>query len=182
MNASNNTCACTNGTVIVKQNDYAEQYNKAHSKILRVKRHSDVRIMKQFQQKAWNTHGNRVRNSVCVEARAIISAGYGIGYEGMSVYRRYMKNGRTAPFVQGRLKSTLNTGPRRRAMINAVESEGLPHQGVDPAGTSARCFACNQNLNHSTMPRVRNRRDGGDPARRRPINDAHFNNGRSDRK
>ena len=68
MNANNNTYACTNDTVIVKRNDYAEQYNKAYNKILRVKRHSDVCIMKRFQQKVWNTHGNRVRNSVCVEA------------------------------------------------------------------------------------------------------------------
>ena len=146
MNANNNTYACTDGTVIVAQNDYAKQYNKAYSKILRVNRRGDVRIMKECAQKAWNTCGNRVRNNVCVEARTMASMGYGIGYEILSVHRLYTKNGPIAPFVRGQLKSTLNTGQRRRALINAVESEGLPHQGVDPAGTSAMCFACNEKL------------------------------------
>ena len=57
------------------------------------------------------------------------------------------------------MKSTLNPGQKRRALVNAVESEGLPYRGVDPAGTSAGCFACNQKLERSTMPRVRNVRD-----------------------
>ena len=120
MNANNNTYACTNGMVIVKQNDYAGQYNRACKRILSVKRRGDARIMKRFQQKAWNTHGNRVRNRVCVEARAIVSAGYCIGYEELSVHRLYTKNSRTAQFVRGRLKSTLNTGQRRRALVNAA--------------------------------------------------------------
>ena len=159
MNANNNTYACTDGTVIVKQNDYAQQYNNVYNKILRVKRRGDARVMKQFRQKAWNTFGNRVRNSICVEARAMASEGFGMGYEELNVHRLYTKNGRTAPFVRGRLKSTLNTCQRGRALINAAESEGLPHQGVDPAGTSARCFACNQKLKRSTRQRVQNRRD-----------------------
>ena len=43
--------------------------------------------MDKSPQKAWKTFKNRVKNSVCVVARAVASAGYGIGYEELSVHR-----------------------------------------------------------------------------------------------
>ena len=159
MNANNDTYACTNGTVIVMQNDYAKEYNRVYNKIAKVRRRGDARVMAKCTQKAWKTFRNRVKNSVCVVARAVASAGYGIGYEELSVHRLYTKNGHMASFVRGRLKSTLNTGQRRRALINAAESEGLPHQGVDPAGTSARCCECNGKLKRSMAQPVRNERN-----------------------
>ena len=117
-----------------------------HSKILRVRRRGDVRIMAKTMKKEWKKYTNRVINRICVDAKAIASAGYGIGYENLDIHRLYTKKGHIAPFVRGKLKSILNTGKRRRALVNAVESKGLPHQGVDPAGTSAKCFVCGSKL------------------------------------
>ena len=53
--------------------------------------------------------------------------------------------------VRGNLKLIPNTGKRRRALINAVEPKGLPQQGVDPAGTSAKCFVCDGKLERDTI-------------------------------
>ena len=152
MNADNNTYACTDGTVIIRRNDHARQYNAACCKILKVKRRDDRRVMAEYQTKAWNTYRNRIRNDMRVEAREMASAGYGLGYEELSIHGLYVKDGRTAPYVRGRLKTTLNTGQRRRALINAAESEGLPHRGVDPAGTSANCLLCGGRLRRSAVP------------------------------
>ena len=57
------------GGVVVKYNDFQRQYNRACSKIPRVKRRSDVRVMAKYQQKAWSTYRNRVKNALGVEAR-----------------------------------------------------------------------------------------------------------------
>ena len=56
-----------------------------------------------------------------------------------------------SPYTRGNLKSTLNTGQRRRAITNALESEGLPHEGVDPAGTSSKCLGCGQRLRRAIV-------------------------------
>lgn len=116
VNANNDTYACTDGTVIVVQNDYAKEYNRAY-KILRVMRRGDVRIMRKCAQKVWKTFGNRAKNGMCVVARTMASARRGIGYEELIVHRLYTKNGRIASFVRGQLKSMLNTDQRRRALI-----------------------------------------------------------------
>lgn len=115
--------------------------------------------MEKFQAKAWQKYGNRIRDSMGKGARRIASAGYGLGCEVLSIHRLYTKDGRMAPFVRGRQKTTLNIGQRRRALINAVESEGLPHAGVDPAGTSANCLRCGGKLRHSVAPAARNERN-----------------------
>ena len=157
MNANNDTYACANGTVIVMQNDYAKEYNRVYNKIAKVKRRGDARVMAKFTRKAWKTFGNRVKNSVCVVARAVASAGYGIGYEELSVHRLYTKNGHMASFVRGRLKSTLNTGQRRRPLINVAESEGLPHRGRIRQAQQQGAM-CNENLKRSMAQPVRNER------------------------
>ena len=54
-----------------------------------------------------------------------------------------------APFTRGRLKAGMNAGKRRDAMVCAAESEGLPHAGVDPHGTSAKCLECGGKLKRS---------------------------------
>lgn len=158
MNADNNTYVCTDGTVIIRRNDHTRQYNAACCKVLKVKRRDDRRVVAKYQVKAWNTYRNRIRNDVHVEAREMASAGYGLGYEELSIHRLYVKDGRTAPYVRGMLKSTLNTGQRRHALICAAESEGLPHLWVDPAGTSANCLLCGGRLRRSTAP-SRGKRD-----------------------
>ena len=150
MNADNNTYALLDGTVMVKRNDFRRQYNRACSKILNVKRRSDTRVMAKHQQKAWNAYRNRVKNAIGVEARQMANAGYGLGYEQLSTDKLYTKNGRMAPYVRGKLKTSLNTGQRRRALVCAAQSEGLPHVGVDPAGTSANCLMCGGRLKRAT--------------------------------
>ena len=128
--------------MFVVRNNFTQEYNKVHSKILRVRRRGDVRIMAKTMKKEGKKYTNRVINRICIEAKAIASAGYGMGYENLDIHRMYTKKGHIAPFVRGKLKSILNTGKRRRALVNAVESKCLPHQGVNPAGTSAKCFVC----------------------------------------
>ena len=150
MNADNNTYALSDGTVIVERNDFRKQYNAACSKILKVRRRSDARIMARQEKKAWATYRNRVKNAIGVEARQMANAGYGIGYEQLKTSKLYTKNGRMAPYVRGELKTSLNTGQRRRAIVCAAESEGLPHAGVDPAGTSANCLMCGNKLKRSS--------------------------------
>ena len=158
MNADNNTYALLDGTVIVKRNDFRKQYNAACSKILKVWRRNDVRVMANQQKKAWTTYHNRVKNAINVEARQMANAGYGPGYEQLKTNKLYTKNGRMAPYVRGKLKTTLNTGQRRRALVCAAESAGLPHVGVDPAGTSANCLMCGNKLKRSSR-QSRGRRD-----------------------
>ncbi len=150
MNADNNTYALADGGVVVEHNDFQRQYNRACSKILRVKRRSDIRVMAKHQQKAWNTYRNRVKNALGVEARRTANAGVGLGYEDLNIHGLYDKNGRMAPYVRGRLKTALNTGQRRRALTDALSSAGLPHVGVDPAGTSANCLMCGSKLRRAT--------------------------------
>ena len=150
MNADNNTYALLDGTVMVKRNDFRRQYNEACSKILSVKRRSDTRVMANQQKKAWATYRNRVKNAIGVEARQMANAGYGLGYEQLKTDKLYTKNGRMAPYVRGKLKTSLNTGQRRRALVCAAQSEGLPHVGVDPAGTSANCLMCGNKLKRSS--------------------------------
>ena len=158
MNADNNTYALLDGTVIVKRNDFRKQYNAACSKILKVGRRNDVRVMANQQKKAWTTYRNRVKNAINVEARQMANAGYGLGYEQLKTNKLYTKNGRMAPYVRGKLKTSLNTGRRRRALVCAAESAGLPHVGVDPAGTSANCLMCGNKLKRSSR-QSRGRRD-----------------------
>ena len=158
MNADNNTYALLDGTVIVKRNDFRRQYNAACSKILSVKRRSDTRVMARQEKKAWTTYRNRVKNAIGVEARQMADAGYGIGYEELHIHGMYTKDGRMAPYVRGKLKTSLNTGQRRDALVCAAESAGLPHVGVDPAGTSANCLMCGNKLKRSSR-QSRGRRD-----------------------
>ena len=150
MNAGNNTYALTDGTVIIKRNDHTRQYNAACCKILKVKRRGDRRVMAKYQAKAWGTYHNRVRNDIRVEARGMASAGYGVGHEELDIHRLFNKNGRMSAYIRGRLKSTLNVGQRKGALVNALEAEGLPHVGVDPAGTSAGCLMCGAKLKRSS--------------------------------
>ena len=151
MNAGNNTYAYPNGMTSVVWNNYAREYNAACSKVLRVRRRGDKRIMAKCTEKAWGTYHNRVGDHMRQEAKALASAGCGVGYEVLNIHRLYTKDGRTAPFVRGRLKTTLNVGRRRRAISNAQEAAGLPHIGVDPAGTSAKCLECGKKLKRATV-------------------------------
>ena len=91
--------------------------------------------------------------------RAVASTGCEMGYEDLSIYLLCTKKDHIAPFVRGQLRSILNTGQRRRALINAVESDGLPHQEADPAGTSGKCIECGGKLTCDTIQQTRNRRD-----------------------
>ena len=56
-------------------------------------------------------------------------------------------------------QTILNTGQRRRFLTNVIESEGLPHMGVDPAGTSANCLRCGEKLKRLVAPASRNERN-----------------------
>ena len=154
MNAKNNTYAYANGMVSVVWNDYAKQYNAACGKILRVKRRGDKRIMAKYEKEAWGKYKNRAGDYIGREARALAAAGCGVGYETLSIHRLYTKNGTMSPFMRGRQKTTLNTGQRRRAIVNALDSEGLPHRGVDPAGTSADCLGCGKRLKRAVAQEV----------------------------
>ena len=42
MNASNDICACIDGTIIVVQNDYTKEYNRAYNKISEVNLRGDA--------------------------------------------------------------------------------------------------------------------------------------------
>ncbi|MBI1657545.1 MAG: transposase [Thaumarchaeota archaeon] len=153
MNAGNNTYAYPNGMVGIVWNKYGSEYNKAQSKILRVKRRGDARIIAKYTKKAWYTYNNRVGDHMGKEAKACASAGCGVGYEDLNIHRLYTKDGHTAPYVRGRLKTTLNVGRRRRAISNAQEAAGLPHMGINPAGTSAKCLTCGKKLRRSAVQR-----------------------------
>ncbi|MYB30732.1 MAG: transposase [Cenarchaeum sp. SB0663_bin_5] len=148
MNAKNNTYAFADGTAIMRPNRNAHEYNKAHSRMLKVKRRSDNRIMTKYTNKAWSVYKNRIHNDMCVEARKMANAGYGIGHETLGIHRLYTKNGKTSPFVRGKTKSTLNTGQRQNALKNAAESEGLPCIGIEPRNTSAKCLKCGGSLEY----------------------------------
>ena len=75
MNADNNVYACADGTVIIRRNDHARQYNAACCKVSRVKRRGDRRVIAKYQAKAWGTYRNHIRNDVHPEARETASAG-----------------------------------------------------------------------------------------------------------
>ena len=150
MNADNNTYAFLDGSVMVQHNDFRKQYNKACCKVLSVKRRSDIRVMAKQQKKAWDTYRNRVKNAIGVEARRMADLGCAVGYEMLSIHKLYTENGRMAPYVRGKLKTSLNVGQRRKATVNAAEAAGLPHVGVDPAGTSANCMTCGNKLKRAT--------------------------------
>ena len=151
MNAKNNTYAYANGMTSVVHNEYHKWYNAAHSKILKVKRRGDRRIMAKYAAKAWGTYKNRAKDHIGKEAKAVASTGCAIGFEELTISKMYTKNGKTAPYVRGKMKTTLNTGQRRRAVTNALDAEGLPHESVDPAGTSAKCLGCGKRLGRAAV-------------------------------
>lgn len=124
VNVNNDTYACTDGTVIVVQNDYAKEYNRAY-KILRVMRRGDVRIMRKCAQKVWKTFGNRAKNGMCVVARAMASARRGIGYEELIVHWLYTKNGRIASFMRGPAEINAEHRPEKACPDNTAKSECL---------------------------------------------------------
>ena len=62
MNARNNTYAYPNGMTSTVWNEYGNEYNKACSKILNVKRRGDTRIMEKQTKKAWKKYQNRTRD------------------------------------------------------------------------------------------------------------------------
>ena len=150
MNVGNNTYAFPDGTTTVERNDYSRQYNRACTKILRVRRRGDNRVMAKYQNKAWDTYKNRVRDHTRKEARRYVDAGVAVGYEELSIHRLTVRGNGMAPFPRGRQKTVLNTGQRRRAHRNAAGSAGLPSAGVDPHGTSAKCFMCGGKMKRST--------------------------------
>ena len=149
MNAGNNTYAFPDGTTTVERNDYSRQYNRACTRILRVRRRGDNRVMAKYQTKAWDAYKNRVRDHTRKEARRYADAGVAVGYEELTIHRLTIRGNGMAPFPRGRQKTVLNTGQRKRAHRNAAESAGLPSAGVDPHGTSARCFMCGGKLKRS---------------------------------
>ena len=149
MNENNDTYAFADGTVRVERNDFAQQYNRLQDKIARVKRKGDRRIMERCQAKAWRSYRNHVREHTRKEASGYAKKGIAVGYEKLDIHKLTTKKNGTAPYVRGRQKSTLNTGQRRQAVISAAESNGLPHVGVDPRGTSANCLECGKKLERS---------------------------------
>ena len=149
MNSNNNTYAFPDGTIIRRDNDYTKQYNAVHSKICRVKRRGDKRIMGKYAGKAWRTYKNRIKDHTRKEAHWLASRGVGIGYEQLAIHKLYNKQNGMAPPTRGRMSTTLNVGQRKRAHVNATESKGLPHEEIDPHGTSAKCFKCGQELKRS---------------------------------
>ena len=144
MNSNNNTYAFPDGTIIRRDNDYARQYNAVHSKICRVKRRGDKRIMGKYAGKAWRAYKNRIKDHTRKEAHWLASRGVGIGYEQIAIHKLYNKRNGMAPPTRGRMSTTLNVGQRKRAHVNAAESKGLPDKEIDPHGTSAKCFKCGQ--------------------------------------
>lgn len=149
MNGNNNTYAFADGSVAVERNDFAQQYNRLHGKIARVKRKRDRRIMERCQAKAWKSYKNHVREHTRKEASVYAKKGIAVGYEKLDIHKLTTKKNGMAPYVRGKQKSTLNTGQRRQAIISAAESNGLPHTGVDPRGTSANCLECGKGLKRS---------------------------------
>ena len=151
INAKNNTYAYPNGMTGTVWNEYGKEYSRAHSKIQRVRRLGDARVMEKCMKKAWKTYQNRIKDHVGKEARACARAGCAVGFEDLKTHRLYTKDRKMSPYARGKMKSTLNAGQRRRAITNALESEGLPHAGVDPAGTSSNCLECGQRLKRSAV-------------------------------
>ena len=149
MNGNNDTYAFPDGRVVVERNDFTRQYNRAHSKILKVKRRGDRRVIAKCTEKAWNTYKNHVKDHTRKEARKYAKAGIAIGCEKLEIHKLTTKKNGTAPSVRGKQKTTLNTGQRRQAIISAAGREGLPHMGVDPHGTSAKCLGCGKKLKRS---------------------------------
>ena len=149
MNDNNNTYAFADGTVQVEQNDYGKQYNKLHCKIARVKRRNDRRIVEQCTAKAWKKYHNYVKGHTREEAAKYAKKGIAVGYEELNIHKLTTKKNGMAAYVRGKQKTTLNTGQRKRAIIGAAENRGLPHMGVDPRGTSAKCLECGKKLKRS---------------------------------
>ena len=117
-------------------------------KILRVKRRGDRRVM-EYQTEAWDTYKNRTKDHTRKEARMYADAGAAMGCERLKTHRPTTKSNGTAPYVRGKQKTTPSTGQRRQADIGAAERAGLPHMGMDPHGTSAKCLGCGKNLGRS---------------------------------
>ena len=115
MNSNNNTYAFPDGTIIRRDNDYTKQYNAVHSKICRVKRRSDKRIMGKYAGKAWRTYKNRIKDHTRKEAHWLASRGVGIGYEQLAIHKLYNKQNGMAPPTRGQMSTTLNVGQRKRA-------------------------------------------------------------------
>ena len=149
MNGNNDTYAFADGTVQVKRNDFAQQYNRLHSKIQRVKRRGDRRVMERFQAKAWKSYRNHVKDHARKEAGEYAKEGIAIGYEDLTIHKLTTKNNGMTAYVRGKQKTTRNMGQRRQAIVSAAEREGLPHMGVDPRGTSANCLECGRKLKRS---------------------------------
>lgn len=165
MNAKNNAYSFTDGTVTIVGNRNGSEYNRACSRILKVRRRNDDRVMTKYTGKAWKTYGDRIRNDVHVEAKRLANARCVVGFETLNIHNLYNKNGKMSPYVRGKTKATLNTGQRQAALKNAAESAGLPSVGVEPRNTSAKCHKCGGRLafhsKRSGEVPLRNMRCGG---------------------
>ena len=101
MNAKNNTYAYANGMTGTVWNDYGREYNRAHSKIQRVRRLGDARITEKCTRKAWKKYRNRTKDHMGKEARACARAGCGVGFEDLKTHRLYTKDRKMSPYVRG---------------------------------------------------------------------------------
>lgn len=149
MNGNNDTYAFADGTVTVEWNDFAEQYRKLHCKLARIGRRNDRRIVEQCTAKAWKKYTNYVKDHTRQEAAKYAKKGIAVGYEELTIHKLTTKKNGMAAYVRGKQKTTLNTGQRKQAIVNAAENNGLPHMGVDPRGTSANCLECGKKLKRS---------------------------------
>ena len=149
MNGHNNTYAFADGTVAVERNDFGKRYHKMHCKLARIGRRNDRRIVEQCTAKAWKKYSNCVKDHTRKEAAKYAKNGIAVGYEELTIHRLTTKKNGMAAYVRGKQKTALNTGQRKRAIVNAAESNGLPHAGVDPRGTSANCLECGTKLKRS---------------------------------
>lgn len=149
MNANNDTYALPDGTIARADNDRGRLYNAAHSRICRMRRRGDRRIMDKHVKKAWVKYANQAKDHDRKEARKLAESGIAVGYEQLTIHKLYTKDGKMAPYARGKLKTVLSTGQRRSAIVNAAEAEGLPHVGVDPRGTTSKCFWCGGKLKRS---------------------------------
>ena len=148
-NVNNDTYAFADGTIVRRDNDLAKLYNRVFGKIYKIRRRGDNKISKKLTRKAWEKYTNRVKDHIRKEARWAADNGIAVGHEDLTTHKLYTKDSNMAPFMRGKLKSGMNAGRRRGAMVCAAESEGLPHAGVDPHGTSAKCLECGGKLKRS---------------------------------
>ena len=84
-------------------------------------------------KKTYKKYNNRIKNDTGVEARHMASAGYGPGYEELDIHKLYVKGNHMSPYIRGRLKTSLNTGRRRRALINAAVTRTAAPRWTPPA-------------------------------------------------